>query len=73
MGTKGRAPMGARNGRTRLSEQQVAEIRRLHSSGRSLRSLAREFCLSPGTMHALLHGRTWQPRSPRLFDLEAVS
>jgi hypothetical protein len=66
MRTKGRAndpargSRGDRNGRARLTWEQVREIRRRWAAGEQQRSLAREFGLGSTTVGHIVHGRHWR-------------
>lgn len=53
---------GTRNGRARLNEQDVLEIRRLQADGLALVEIVRrlEGKATKGTVHAVLSGRTWR-------------
>ena len=51
---------GEKNGRSKLSEQDVAEIRRLFVPWKYRYSdLAKQFGVSHSTINAILNGRTW--------------
>lgn len=62
--TKGRhAKVGSKgsfNGAAKLSESDVAEMRALHSSGASIRSLSRRFQVSRPTAASAIRGETWK-------------
>lgn len=54
------AHRGASNGRTRLAEEEVRKIRALAASGRSCRSIAREFSVGAGTVSAIVRRVNWR-------------
>jgi len=63
--TKGRhrTPSGIYNGRSKLTELQVGEIRRrfvAHDRINGGRPLAREFGISPTSLRAIVRGRSWR-------------
>jgi hypothetical protein len=69
MAAKGRAASGSRHGMSKLTDEQVADIRRRYKDGRggvltkgqrpnSQRALALEFGVTPGTIGDIVHGRT---------------
>jgi hypothetical protein len=51
---------GADNGRARLTEPQVAEIRRRREAGEHLKSLAAAFGVGISTIDHITKGRTWK-------------
>ncbi|MGV2383709.1 MAG UNVERIFIED_CONTAM: HNH endonuclease [Thermobifida fusca] len=51
---------GSANGRTRLTVEAVREIRALASTGRSCRSIAREFGVAPGTVSSIVRHVNWK-------------
>jgi hypothetical protein len=57
---KGRYPRGERQHRSKLTEDQVREIRRLYSEGVTQAALVRMFGVNQGTIWPLLNGKTWQ-------------
>lgn len=55
---------GARNGRAKLCESAVAEIRRLSAEdGLSHRGIAARFAVSPSTVGDILRGESWRPNA----------
>jgi hypothetical protein len=52
--------LGAGNHKTRLTEQQVREIRRLHREGVGLREIARRYNVTHSPIRMIVHGRTWR-------------
>lgn len=57
----GRAPIGARNGRAKLTEQQVAEIRKWYTRGGiSQRMLADEYGVSESLVCYIIRGERWR-------------
>lgn len=67
MRTKGRADgnhnptrLGERHHCAKLTWAKVAEARARHAAGEGLSALAREFNVTPPTMWAALHHRTWK-------------
>jgi hypothetical protein len=55
-----RQPRGSRNGFSKLTERQVAEIRRRAAKGERRRSLADEFEVSETTIYRLANGVGWR-------------
>lgn len=55
----GTHPGGERNASAKLTTPQVIEIRSRYSHGESQAALAREYGVTPSTMWALVHNRTW--------------
>lgn len=54
-------PRGASHGMSKLSEDQVREIKRLHATGLvSGSQLAREYEVEKYTIYSIIHGRTWR-------------
>jgi hypothetical protein len=53
---KGRQALGRRNGKSRLSEDDIPEIR---ASSLSERATAKQFGVHRGTVNAIKSGRTW--------------
>ena len=56
---KGRHAFGARNGRAKLTEEDVAAIRRLRESGHALRSIADVFGIAISTVSQISNGQRW--------------
>lgn len=54
---------GERNGASKLTEAQVAEIRRRRASGELGRTIATDFGISPQQVSNLANGKSWQPRA----------
>lgn len=50
---------GSRNGRAKLTEQQVSEIRRLRQQGETQKALAEQFGVSRSAIQFVLNGRNW--------------
>lgn len=58
---RARSPQGVANGRSRLTEADVVEIRRLYAVGNTtMRRLALRFDVTVGTIHEVVSRRTWQ-------------
>lgn len=57
---KGRAAAGKRNGRSKLTESEIAEIRSAHASGQSMRSIGKRFNVSGNNVAKICDGRTWR-------------
>jgi len=64
---RARKAQGRTNGRTKLTEEQVQEIRTRyrrgnapHATGTSLRALARRYGVTKYTVFSVLHGLTWR-------------
>jgi predicted DNA binding protein len=55
-----RSVAAKRTGHARLTRQQVEALRAPSNRGRSVRALAREIGISPGTVSDVLAGRTWR-------------
>ena len=51
---------GEANGRAKLTEDDVREIRRRHAAGASLASLSREYRVSHRTIRLVVIGETWR-------------
>lgn len=58
--SKGVDISGRRNPAAKLTEQQVSEILRLRRNGSSQASLARQFGVSPATIHRIITGKSWK-------------
>jgi hypothetical protein len=56
---RNRSAIGARNGKARLTADQVREIRRRRASGESRTSVARAFDINPGTVWYIDQRVTW--------------
>ncbi len=56
---RGRMASGARNGRARLTEGQVAEVRLLLAEGYGQADIARRFKVVPSTIRWIAKGTTW--------------
>lgn len=50
---------GARNCNAKLNDDLVRELRAAWHAGESLKSIAKRTGLAVGTVHPMLHGRTW--------------
>jgi hypothetical protein len=59
MRKKGRAARGAKHFRARLDPDKVRDIRRSHAAGESVASIAKRIGVRPGTVYAVLTGKTW--------------
>lgn len=55
----GTLPVGTQNGRAKLSEDDVREIRRRCSSGEAKSLVAQAFGVSPGAVYFIAAGATW--------------
>lgn len=60
MMSRERQPRGSRNGQAKLTERQVAEIRRRAALGERRRLLANEFKVSESTINRLAKGEGWR-------------
>lgn len=60
MAAKGRSAQGERNTFARLTERDVATIRRKYAAGTSGHALAREFNVHPDTVYFAASGKTWR-------------
>jgi len=56
---KGRQPQGAAHGRSKLTDEQVLEIRAAHASGETQASLTRRFDLTSGAVSMICARRRW--------------
>lgn len=56
---RGRYPRGSGNGRAKLTESQVEEIRQGWAAGETQVSMARRFGVSRSAIQFILNGRTW--------------
>jgi hypothetical protein len=57
---------GSRNGQSKLSDEQVAEVRRRCSSGESQRSVAADFGVGQATVSNIMTGWTWGDDLPEV-------
>lgn len=57
---KGRTPTGGACSWTKLTPEQVLEIRRLHALGHSARSLGRQFSVHAATVSCIVRCQTWK-------------
>jgi hypothetical protein len=55
-------PSGERNGRARLSEAQVAEIRRMLAAGETCTTIAHRFGVSRSSISLIKSGRRWKEK-----------
>jgi hypothetical protein len=79
---KGRAPgsplKGSEKSNAILTEQLVLDIRRRVSAGEGQKALAQEYGLAAGSLHHVVHGRSWTlvggvvPRRPKGPDGELI-
>jgi len=51
---------GENNGRAKLTNEDVLEIRRLHANGMSHRSIAKKYGMAKSPIGDLLRGKTWK-------------
>jgi len=56
----GSVPSGARSGSNKLSEAQARSVRTEVAKGKSQAALAKEFGVVPGTISAIVRGRSWR-------------
>jgi HNH endonuclease len=54
-----RPPVGAHNGRAKLCDRTVAEIRKKFTPGKGTAALAREYGVSPLTVQRIGYGKAW--------------
>lgn len=52
-------PRGARNARTKLTDDEVLSIRRLYAEGARNKDLAQQFHVSPGNISMIVHRQKW--------------
>ena len=64
---------GERNGRHKLTRQQVAELRERRQAGESKRSLARRYGISPPMVRRIIDGRAWRDEFPQEVAVEVVT
>ena len=57
--SKRRWPHGTRHHNSKLTEDQVRQIRRRVAAGESQATMCREFGLTSNAVHAVIHRRTW--------------
>ena len=57
---RGRFPMGVKHGRAKLDDKKVRKIRKLHTTGASMSSIAREYEVDRKTIHKIINGVTWK-------------
>jgi hypothetical protein len=57
---RGKQPKGAKNGRSKLTEADVLEIRRLLAAGETLSTLAANFGVDRSTISKIRRGDTWK-------------
>jgi hypothetical protein len=62
MDSKGRrrAAKGERQHKAKLTDGEVLEIRRLYAAGVTITEIARRFPVTPASIGAIVHGRTWR-------------
>ena len=59
-GASGQLVQGAQHAFTKLTAEDVQEIRRKASAGVRNKDICQEFRLAPATVHSIVHGRTWK-------------
>ena len=57
---KGRFVRGERQRQAKLTESGIRQIRQLHTNGRSLRSLGKEFGVSTSAISSVVQRKTWR-------------
>ena len=57
---KGRQAKGSQIGSSKLTEEQVAQIRSRHARGARQKDLAAEFSITPINVWHIIHHRTWR-------------
>lgn len=57
---KGRGPKGSRNGLSKLTDQQVIEMRQRHQSGESFSAIARDYSITPENVSFICKRLTWR-------------
>jgi hypothetical protein len=58
---KGRSPIGSRNVKAKLTEEQVLEIRKRYSETHNdISDMASEYGISPNEMYRVITGKTWR-------------
>lgn len=58
-GRPGHVP-GSKNGRSKLTEAQVGDVRARYEAGETQAALARAYGVKPGTMSAVCRGKSWR-------------
>ena len=61
---KGRGARGSKNGRSKLTESQVVELRKRYANGESQKSLATAFGVTITTINHIVTGKTWRLVNP---------
>jgi hypothetical protein len=56
----GTSPTGERNGMARLTREAVRQMRELRAAGRTFKSIASQFGVSPMTAHRAITGGSWK-------------
>ena len=51
---------GTKNGRAKLSESQIEEIKSLHKAGHLQRNIAKQFNISKGSVSNIVLGKSWK-------------
>jgi hypothetical protein len=54
-----RVKLGSQHGKSKLTEEHVREMRRLHSQGCSQTSIARRFGVTQANVSSIILGKTW--------------
>lgn len=54
------AAKGERNGKSKLTESDVVDIRLMWKTCHNYSSIARAFCVNPGTIWAIINGKSWR-------------
>jgi hypothetical protein len=57
---RGTAPIGVKNGRAKLNDEKVREIRKLRAQGWSQRAIGQLFGVAVATVNDTLCGRNWK-------------
>lgn len=55
----GTAPVGTRNGNSKFTEDQVREVRRLHTEGNAIRALARHYNVAQSSIQGIVRRRSY--------------
>jgi hypothetical protein len=64
----GRTARGMRNGRARLTDEQVAAIRQCATQGTVQRRLAEKFNVAPSTINDIVHYRKWTAKTGGVYE-----
>jgi len=55
-----RIASGAKHGRAKITDYKVRQMRRLHTEGHRVPSLAKRYGVTPAIARDIIHGKTWK-------------